>query len=515
MRNHFPLYVIVFVSGAVVLAIEIVGTRVLGPFYGVSLFLWSALITVTLAALSVGYAVGGRWADRSPRYSRLGIILAVAGSWLLLTIWLKHPVLRAVEPLGLRGAVLAASMLLFFPPLTLLGMVSPYAIRLRAESLGEVGKTAGNIYAVSTVASVVAALGTGFFLIPYMGVNRLIAMCAAALIAVALVAFRSERERRAAVAVSLLIPVILASLGAAAPIERVGYNDALVAHRQSPYADIRVLDYDDRRMLLIDGGTHTIIDRLTFNTLFSYAMVLDIPAHFFASPGDMLLIGLGGGSVARDYYRRGWHVDAVEIDRVVAEIAQEYFWTEPDSANIHIMDGREFLIANDRKFDLVIMDAFGSSSIPFHLVTTEAFGLVKSRMTDDGVLAINIETRAWDDILARSLAATLRTQFQRVVALPIAEPPNTLGNMILLASNRELVLDDEELGDPRAALPYPYLHARVVERRHAWANQFEPNTAGVPVLTDDRNPVDLWAEAINWTARRSMHSEQAWDRFAW
>lgn len=515
MRKHFPLYVIVFVSGAVVLAIEIVGTRVLGPFYGVSLFLWSALITVTLAALSVGYAVGGRWADRSPRYSRLGIILAAAGIWLLLTIWLKHPVLRAVEPLGLRGAVLAASMLLFFPPLTLLGMVSPYAIRLRAENLGEVGKTAGNIYAVSTVASVVAALGTGFFLIPYMGVNRLIAMCAAALIAVALVAFRSERERPGAVAVSLLIPAVLGSLGAAAPIEGVGYNDALVAHRQSPYADIRVLDYDDRRMLLIDGGTHTIVDRVTFNTLFSYAMVLDIPAHLFEAPGNMLLIGLGGGSVARDYYRRGWHVDSVEIDRVVAEIAQEYFWTEPDSANIHIMDGREFLIANNRKFDLVIMDAFGSSSIPFHLVTREAFGLVKSRMADDGVLAINIETRAWDDILARSLAATLRTQFERVVALPIAEPPNTLGNMILLASNRELVLDDEELGDPRAALPYPYLHARVVERRHAWANQFEPNTAGVPVLTDDRNPVDLWAEAINWTARRSMHSEQGWDRFAW
>ncbi len=515
MRNHFPLYVIVFVSGAVVLAIEIVGTRVLGPFYGVSLFLWSALITVTLAALSVGYAIGGRWADRNPRYSRLGLVLAVAGVWLLLTIWLKRPVLKAVEPLGLRGAVLAASMLLFFPPLTLLGMVSPYAIRLRAENLGEVGKTAGNIYAVSTVASVVAALGTGFFLIPYMGVNRLIAMCAAALIAVALVAFRSERERPAAVAVSLLIPAVLASLGAAAPIERVGYSDALAFHAQSPYADIRVLDWEDRRMLLIDGGTHTIVDRLTFNTVFSYAMVMDIPAHFFDAPGDMLLIGLGGGTVARDYYRRGWRVDAVEIDRVVAKVAQDYFGTEPDSVAIHIMDGREFLIGSDRKFDLVVMDAFGSSSIPFHLVTREAFGLVKSRMADDGVLAINIETREWNDILTRSLAATLHTQFRRVVALPIAEPPNTLGNVVLLASNRDLLLDEEVLGDPRSALPYPYLHSRVVERRHAWANQFEPNIAGVPVLTDDRNPVDLWAEAINWTARRNMHDETGWDRFAW
>ncbi len=515
MRNHFPLYVIVFVSGAVVLAIEIVGTRVLGPFYGVSLFLWSALITVTLAALSVGYAIGGRWADRTPRYSRLGVVLAAAGVWLLLTIWLKRPVLKAVEPLGLRGAVLAASMLLFFPPLTLLGMVSPYAIRLRAESLGEVGKTAGNIYAVSTVASVVAALATGFFLIPYMGVNRLIAACAAALLAVAWIAFRSDRARPVNAALSLLVPLGLASLGAAAPIERVGYSDALVLHKQSPYADIRVLDYEDRRMLLIDGGTHTIIDRLTFHTFFSYAMVLDIPAHFFEAPGDMLLIGLGGGSVARDYYRRGWRVESVEIDRVVAEIAQDYFWTDPDSANIHIMDGREFLLTNDRQFDLVVMDAFGSSSIPFHLVTTEAFALVKSRLSAQGVLAINVETREWHDILTRSLAATLRTQFEHVMALPIAEPPNTMGNMILLASNRELELDDEVLGDPRAALPYPYLHARVVERRHAWANRFEPNIAGVPILTDDRNPVDLWAEAINWTARRNMHREQGWDRFAW
>ncbi len=514
MRKHLPLYVIVFVSGAVVLAIEIVGTRVLGPFYGVSLFLWSALITVTLAALAAGYAVGGRWADRSPRYSRLGAILVAAGVWLLLTIWFKRPVLDAIAPLGLRGAVLAASMILFFPPLALLGMVSPFAIRLRAESLGEVGKTAGNMYAVSTVASVLAALGTGFFLIPFMGVNRLIAMCAAALIAVAVVAFRAGREQ-ASTALSLLLPIVLAGVGAAVPIGHVGYQAALVAHEQSPYADIRVLDYEDSRMLLIDGGTHTIVDRLRFDTLFSYAMVLDVPAHLFEKPGNMLLIGLGGGSVARDYYRRGWRVEAVEIDRVVADVAQQYFAVDPDSASIHIMDGREFLLANDDAHDLVIMDAFGSSSIPFHLVTTEAFGLVKSRMAPGGVLAINIEVRQWHDILTRSLAATLATQFEYVLALPIAEPPNTLGNLILLASDRAMELEDEVLGDPREALPFPYYHTRGVERRHAWANRFEPQTEGAPVLTDDKNPVDIWAEAINWTARRHMHAEQAWDRFAW
>ena len=171
--NRSQLYLVVSVSGACVLAIEILGTRILGPFYGVSIFLWSALISVTLAALSLGYAIGGRWADRGPQASRLAFMLAGAGVWMLLVPWLARPLLSITEPLGLRAAVLASATLLFFPPLTLLGMVSPYAIRLSAERLEEVGRTAGNLYAVSTLASVFAALATGFWLIPNIGVTKL------------------------------------------------------------------------------------------------------------------------------------------------------------------------------------------------------------------------------------------------------------------------------------------------------------------------------------------------------
>src|SRR5512145_1231763 len=171
---HFALYAVVSISGASVLAIEILGTRVLGPFYGVSIFLWSALITVTLAALAAGYALGGRWADRGPRLARLGTLLAAAGVWTLLVPWLRQPLLGALEPLGLRAAVLAAALLLFAPPLLCLGMVSPYAVRLKADRLDAVGRTAGNLYAVSTLASVVAALATGFYLVPWVGVLRLL-----------------------------------------------------------------------------------------------------------------------------------------------------------------------------------------------------------------------------------------------------------------------------------------------------------------------------------------------------
>lgn len=510
MRSHFPLYVIVCISGAVVLAVEIAGTRVLGPFYGVSLFLWSALITVTLAALSVGYALGGRWADRGPRYGRLGAVLAVAGVWLLATIWLKHPVIAAVEPMGLRGAVLAAATILFFPPLALLGMVSPYAIRLRAQHLGEVGRTAGNIYAVSTVASVVAALATGFVLVPYLGINRLIAVSSAALFGAAIVAFRGEKTGPANSALSLLVPIGLTFLGGAAPVARVGISDRLFTVQQSPYADLRVLDWEDSRYLLIDGGTHTIVDRITGNTVFPYAVVMDIPRRMFKHPGDVLLIGLGGGSIAQSYYRHGWRVETAEIDAKVVGIAEQYFSLSVDSAHVNVMDGRRFLEKTDHTYDLIVMDAFGSSAIPFHLVTREMFALVKSHLKPGGIFAMNTETREWHDILTRSLAATLETSFSHVTALPTAEPRNTLGNTVMLAADHPLQIDEDVLGDPFEALPYPYHHWVVVQQRHGWDNRFVPDIRGVPVLTDDRNPVSLWSEAINWEARNLMREQVAW-----
>jgi len=182
------LFVVVSLSGASVLVLEILGTRVLGPFYGVSLFLWSALIAVTLAALASGYALGGRWASRDPRAGRLALVLAFAGLWVLAIPWLRGPVVHAAAGFGLRGAVLIAALLLFFPPLALLGVVSPYAIRLATRSVDEVGRVAGDLFAISTLASVAAAVATGFLLIPTLGVNRLLVTVAISLFAAAAIA---------------------------------------------------------------------------------------------------------------------------------------------------------------------------------------------------------------------------------------------------------------------------------------------------------------------------------------
>jgi spermidine synthase len=493
------LYVVVFVSGATVLAIEILGTRILGPFYGVSLFLWSALITVTLVALSVGYAIGGRWADKGPALRRVYYLLAGAGVWMLLIPWITDPILAVSEPFGLRLAVLLAAFLLFVPPLTLLGMVSPYAIRVRAASLSVVGQTAGDLYAISTVGSVVAALATGFLLIPNVGVGRLTLLTGGLLLATAAIGLAIESRARAVKPAALLAACAAAVAFSQMPDERPDPARGLVAVEQSPYAEIRVLDTPDgkSRLLVIDGGVHTIADRATWESRYPYVGLIGLVRCFKPRPGKLALVGLGGGSVVKDFASQGWAVEAVEIDPVVVQVAREHFGLDASEGKIHTMDGRRFLKTRPQTWDVIAMDAFGSSSIPFHLVTAEAFGLIASRLEADGILAINVESVGWQGKVVKAIAATLRQHFAHVLALPAEPDPQDLGNVVILASNAplEMAAGSDAACDLR----------RNVHVARAWANRFVPETQSATVLTDELNPVDVWSEQINVVARADLH----------
>lgn len=479
----------------------------MGPFYGVSLFLWSALITVTLAALSLGYAVGGRWADRGPSFSRLGALLGAAGVWVLLVPLLKHPVLRATEPLGLRAAVLATAALLFMPPLTLLGMVSPYAIRLKAMSLDRVGRTAGDLYAISTVASVISALAMGFFLIPSMGVTRLVYSIGLILLVACVLAVLGGAGRtraQAAIAVFLLLG---ASAGLAMiPDERDDVSLSQLAVRQSPYAELRVVDARNTRHLLVDGGLHSMMSLDRGRSWHPYNAAIDVLKYLYEQPGDMLLIGLGGGTLATRWASLGWAVDAVEIDPVVGELAVEFFDVDERKCTIYYQDGRQYLARSDEIYDLMIIDAFGSSSIPFHLTTVEAFELAAARLSPDGILAMNVITEGWRDPILAALTATLRVHFAEVVALPTNEPPDALGNVVLVASHRVLEFDEyEHLPRPYDLLDQEQEHWWALQMNHGWDNRYEPDTSRATILTDDRNPVDLWSERINLLSRADVH----------
>lgn len=501
--NNRSLYVIVSITGASVLALEILGTRVLGPFYGVSLYLWSALISVTLIALSAGYAIGGRLADRSATGRTLGAVLAAAGIWTLLVIFLKHPVLELFSKAGLRIAVLGAAFILFAPPLTLLGMISPFAIRMRARRIEEVGRSAGYLSALSTIASVVSALAVGFFLIPEIGVNRLLVIIGGILIITGSWFFLAGKKLQRGITSSTLLLLLLLMVRTALISEQPDPSRGLLAVCQSPYGELRVADTDEGRHLLIDGGIHSLVDTATWNSFFHYAAVMDLPKYFFTKPGRMLLLGLGGGSLAKQYAREGWQVDALEIDPGVIRLARQYFSLQPSDATIIETDGREFLLHPGAAYDVILLDVFGSSSLPFHLVTLEAFALVRKRLAPEGIVAINLETLGWHDPLVGMISLTLAREFREVLALPMEEPPDRSGNVVLLAANRMLVL----LRDPERneALEPEWRYGPGYQKVHAWDNRFTPDTLGAVVLTDDLNPVDLRSEAINLAVRKDLH----------
>jgi len=308
--KQFYIYLAVIVSGASVLALEILGTRILAPFYGSSIYLWSALIGVTLAALSLGYTIGGRLADKNATFKQFSVIIGLAGLWISFIPALRSPVLSLTEGFGLRTAVLLTATVLFFLPLTLLGMVSPYAIRLKVASLSVVGRTAGNLYAISTVASVIAALITGFILIPHVGVYRLVLSTGVLLLLTALLGFIKGNTKNAG-AKNIGLPALIAIIaipGAflVTPSADADPEHGLLASAESEYAEVQVRDIADMRFMLIDGGAHTIADPLTWVSGLPYTQVLDISKKFFAEPGDMLLVGLGGGSVVKSFAKDNW-----------------------------------------------------------------------------------------------------------------------------------------------------------------------------------------------------------------
>ena len=501
MKNVF-VYAVVSVVGAAVLAMEILATRILGPFYGVDLFLWSALITVTLAALSLGYSLGGHWADKGATVARMCMFICFAGIWTIFIPVIMHPVLVLTHPLGLRGAVLLSAFVLFFPPLVLLGTVSPYAIKLRATSLDHVGKTAGNLYAVSTIASVFSALLTGFILIPNIGVSHLMLIIGSILVVTAIAGSVLEKRNGwfSGLGAIMLVAGMLSWNGTA---DKPDIQSGLLAVEQSTYGELRVLDTQDGRYLFVDGAIHNLVDTSTWNSNLHCMAVLDVPKYFFEKPGTMLLIGLGAGSLVKQYSRDGWKVEAVEIDPEVIRLAHEYFGLQLSDGNVVEKDGRQFVASTRNAYDVIVLDAFGGSSIPFHLLTREAFGLISSHLNQGGILALNLQAVGWNDPIIKTVAVTLKQVFNDVLALPMEEPPNRFGNIVLLASNKKL----EPLREPEynAALAAEWRYGPGYQKVHAWNNRFMPDISGARVLTDDLNPIDVQLKEINLAARRELH----------
>lgn len=472
----------VLFSGAVVMLIEILGTRIVGPVFGVSLFVWAALLSVTLCALAIGYAVGGVLIDRAPRAVQLGWVLLFGGAALGGVPLLAAPILTATSGLGPRIGPLLAAFALFAPALVVLGMVGPIAVRLATTDLASAGKSVGSIYAVSTAGSLLGTLGTSFWLIPAFDTGVIVA--AGAVVLIGFGAAILVRRRRAWAGAAMAVP-LLSLRGPEPPLPA---SIDVLANARSPYGLVEVLEDSSRgvRYLRADHsiiGAHWLKDR---SAAFAFLHVLEVLPIMRPSAKDLLVIGLGTGALPTALAKSGIRADVVELDPAVARFAQQYFWFTP-TGKMYVEDARTFIRSASSQYDLIVHDTFTGGATPDHLLSVEVLRQLHRLLRPGGVLALNMVgfQRGPHAGATWAVERTLRAEFPRVRAFrdsPLDHRADQTNNIIFFASDASLefhIDPRQPFNDALCAEILPPLKSREL-MTHAPPGD---------IITDDHNPL--------------------------
>jgi spermidine synthase len=468
------LGVLVFVVGMASLGAEIAGVRLLAPYFGASTVVWANTIGVVLVALAIGYWLGGRAADRRPRLEPLCGIALTAAALLGLVPFVAPPLLDAgvkaldaVSAGAFIGSLLAVLVLIALPVL-LLGMVTPWALRLAVVDVEEAGTVAGRLYAVSTAGSLVGTLMSALVLIPAIGTKRTFLTLAILLGVVAAIGLRSRRV--------VAVPVVLAGL-LALPVGTIksAANGRVVYEKETEYQYARVVQSanGDRSLELNEGhAVHSFYRPGTVLTGDYWdAMRTDASAGG-RKPRSVAILGNAAGTTAREFHflDPGTRLDPVEIDPALTAIGYRWFGL-PRSIHVHNADARPFLRQHPHsRWDAILVDAYRQPYIPFYLVTKEFFQLVRDRLTPGGVVVVNVGHPTGNHDLEKVMTATMRSVFPEV-----RRDPTTDTNTILVGGDK------------------------------LEGAQFEKPLAGGSVYTDDHAPVE-------WLIDRSLVEYAAGDR---
>jgi spermidine synthase len=480
----------VLVSGITSMGLEILAGRMIAPEFGSSIYTWGSIIGVFLAALSLGYARGGRRAPTVARVPTLVTLLLWSAVYVAFLLFAGDYLIRAsgTLPLPARFSPLVPVTVLFGPPTYLLGFISPYAAELSAsESTGE---ASGRVYALGTIGSIVGAFGTTFFLIPTFSIDAIGLVFGGMLVLTAAYLVWPERSPREAARV-LLVTALLVGAVLAPPLG-VAVSGDTVSHSQTAYQELRVADQGEVRTLYLDGVSHSAMDRSAPDRhVFTYTRYFHLPFLYTDSVADVdrvLFVGGGGFTGPKIFADRyDVTVDVVEIDPAVVQAARDYFGLETGpNLQVHTMDGRQFLRQTDQTYDLIVLDAYRRDSVPFHLTTTEFFTLAESRLTAEGVLLANIISAPSGSGSAffRAEYKTAETVFPEVTAFRTAEE-GVVQNIEILATKESHSLTTAELRERARERPIGYELGDALDREIE-----SVHTGDVPVLRDDDAPVD-------------------------
>jgi spermidine synthase len=471
---------VVFVAGAASLAIEICASRLLAPYFGNSTVVWANVIGLILIYLSAGYWLGGRTADRHPTPRALGAVLLLAAAAIAVLPFVAHPFLNlAVSGLNALsvGVVVGsffATLLLFAVPVSLLGMVSPFALRLSLPDVTRAGRTSGRLSSLATVGAIVGTFGAALLLIPAFGTQRtmLAASLATALAALPLLL-------RPAAVIAVVVGALLA-VPPAAPKPEVG----TIAEREDAYQFVQVLrDPDGKIVMRTDEG---VADQSVYRsesalTGGEWDMPLVVPPLMATQPRRILVIGNAGGTTARALATEypGATIDGVEVDPVVSELGRTYMaMGSVPGLRVHDGDGRAYLSATSRQYDLIVVDAYRQTYIPFHLATEDFFALVREHLAPGGAVALNVERVPGDDSLVRTVAGTVANVFPQVWVWPALRFNELVVGLVK-------PIPQASIGERLASLPRDVesLAPLVADSAHVVASSASP-------MTDDHAPVE-------------------------
>ncbi len=487
--SKYLLEIVVFVCGSVVMMFELVGSRVLGPYFGTSLFVWTSLIGIILGSLSLGYYLGGKIADKKSSFKGLSLIIFWAAISIGLMVSIKDFWLIFLQNsfTDIRTSSVLASLSLFLPASVFLGMVSPYAVKLKLNNLDTSASTVGNLYAISTSGSIFGTFLAGFYLIPHFGTNRLLIILSITLIIISL-ALSAKKDTRIKLSVFTIVVIgwfVISGLNYMLP--KSGFIDVDTAYN-------RIWIYNR-----IDFRTNKIVKTMSINDVNNSSMFLDsdelvneytkyyhLAKHFNPNFKKTLMIGGAGYSYPKAFLHEYPEatIDVVEIDPKVTELAKKYFRLEENPRlTIYHEDGRVFLNKTQGKYDVIFGDAFSSYySLPYQLTTKEAVQKKYNILNDDGIVILNIISAIEGEKgkFLRAEYATYKSLFPQVYLFPLTGSGygNMVQNIILVALKSE---KDQTFNDSDPKLN-EYL-------QHLWKKTVD---ADIPILTDNFAPVDYY-----------------------
>jgi spermidine synthase len=495
------LYFTAAMTGAGILIVEILGAKMLAPYFGTSHFVWTAQIAVTLVSLATGYYFGGWLVDRSQKLGRIYGCILLAAVYLTITIAAAEPVAFGALKFKLATGSILAALFLFFIPLTLLAAVGPFFIRALLASVAGAGVIVGRLSAISTLGSVAGTLLIAYVLIPLLPNSVTMYLTAGGLAGLTAVYFavwgRKSREI-SGVVVGILAVVGIGFAGVRRDaVPRVTYGTQLF-RGNSDFGQLQVIrdQYNGYLYYLNDYLTQNTYDPVAKQSVSMFTYLLHGLGRAYAERGESVLaIGLGVGIAPMQFAREGARVDVVEINPAVVPLAEKFFDFEPGRMNLTIGDGRQFLNETTNRYDVLMLDAFLGDSSPSHLMTREAFGAMSRVLRPGGVLVINSfgEFTAGEDFFTASLDKTLKATFASV---RIHAAGN--GNVFFVAANEPELRRRRE---PELAMMHPIVRNQV---RAAFDTIREVNPASGRVLTDDYNPVEFHDAANRERFRRQL-----------